>query len=177
MSLAAISTGVLAQAPSSPKTDNSKTIDPDLIAKRKQEQEQPRTEVPIDGKILDNYVGYYQLGPENVLTITREGDRLFAQLSRQPASQVYPESPKKLFSKAGHAQFSFLADAQGHAISLILHQMVRSTLRNESTRLRRTAWQDNSQSELRTARRKWAVKQRYVAQSNPFKLATRTTTK
>jgi beta-lactamase regulating signal transducer with metallopeptidase domain len=120
--LAAISTGVLAQAPSSPKTDNSKTIDPDLIVKRKQEQEQPRTEVPIDAKILDNYVGYYQLGPENVLTITRDGDQLFVQLTGQHASQVFPESPKKFFSKAVHAQFSFLADAQGHAISLILHQ-------------------------------------------------------
>ena len=120
--LAAISTGVLAQGPSSPKTDNSTTFDPDLIVKRKQEQEQPRTEVPIDGKILDNYVGHYLSGLRNVFTVTRQGDQLFVQLTGQQALQVFPESSTKFFYKLVHAQISFVTDAQGHAISLTLHQ-------------------------------------------------------
>jgi hypothetical protein len=44
------------------------------------------------------------------------------RITGQPASQVFPESPKKFFSKAVHAQISFVTDAQGHATSLTLHQ-------------------------------------------------------
>ena len=37
------------------------------------------TEIPIDPKLLDNYTGRYQLTPNLILEITRDGDRLFAQ--------------------------------------------------------------------------------------------------
>ena len=38
-----------------------------------------RTEIPIDPKLLDNYTGRYQLTPNLIFEITRDGDRLFAQ--------------------------------------------------------------------------------------------------
>ena len=38
-----------------------------------------RTEIHIDPKLLDNYTGRYQLTPNLILEITRDGDRLFAQ--------------------------------------------------------------------------------------------------
>ena len=120
--LAAISTGVVAQAPSSPKADSSvTTLDPDAIATRAQEQAQPRTEVPIDPKILDNYVGYYLLAG-HVFSVTREGDQFFTQLPGQPRVQCYPESSTKFFAKVVHAQISFVTDPQGRATALILHQ-------------------------------------------------------
>lgn len=120
--LAAISTGVVAQAPSSPKADsNATTFDPDAIAKRAQEQALPRTEVIIDSKVLDNYVGYYLLA-EQVFLVTREGDLFFSQLPGQPRVQLYPESSTKFFAKVVHAQISFVLDPQGRATALILHQ-------------------------------------------------------
>ncbi len=97
------------------------TFDPDAIAKRAQEQAQPRTEAPIDPKIFDNYVGYYLLVGQ-VFTVTREGDQFFTQLPSQPRVQIYPESSTKFFAKVVHAQISFITDPQGRANALILHQ-------------------------------------------------------
>jgi beta-lactamase regulating signal transducer with metallopeptidase domain len=120
--LVAISSGVVAQAPSPPTADNSATtFDPDAIAKRKAEQEQPRTEVPIDASLLDNYVGYYERAGL-IFTVTRQGDQLFVQLTGQQPVQVYPESPNKFFAKIVHAQFSFVTAPQGQATALVLHQ-------------------------------------------------------
>ncbi|MFH0299717.1 M56 family metallopeptidase [Bradyrhizobium sp. 31Argb] len=120
--LVAVSSGVVAQAPSPPKADNdATTLDPDTMAKRKAEQEQPRTEVPIDAKLLDNYVGYYQRAVL-IFTVTRQGDQLFAQLTGQQPVQFYPESPTKFFAKVVHAQISFVTDPQGKAAALVLHQ-------------------------------------------------------
>ena len=44
-----------------------------------------RTEIPIDPKLLDNYTGRYQVTPDLILEITRDGDRLFAQVIAQVA--------------------------------------------------------------------------------------------
>ena len=45
-----------------------------------------RTEIPIDPKLLDNYTGRYQLTPNSIFEITRDGDRLFAQGFAQRSS-------------------------------------------------------------------------------------------
>ena len=123
--LAAISSAVVAQAPS-PKEEN-KTVMPDRdpVAQRKEEQEKPRTEVEIDPRILDNYLGYYQLKQNMIFTVTRQGDQLFTQLTGQRPVQVYPESAQKFFAKVVHAQISFVTDPQGRATELILHQAGR----------------------------------------------------
>jgi CubicO group peptidase (beta-lactamase class C family) len=81
-----------------------------------------RVEVPVDPKLFDGYVGSYQLVPTVVLTITREGDRLYAHLSGQPTLQIFPESSKDYFYKAVDAQLSFETDAQNRASALVLHQ-------------------------------------------------------
>jgi beta-lactamase regulating signal transducer with metallopeptidase domain len=123
--LAALSSGVVAQAPSPKQENKAMTSDLDTIAQRKEEQEKPRTEVQIDPKILDNYIGYYQLKPRMIFTITRQGDQLFTQLTGQPPVQVYPESTQKFFAKVVHAQISFVIDPQGRATELVLHQAGR----------------------------------------------------
>ena len=38
-----------------------------------------RTEIAIDPRLLDHYTGRYQVTPNFILEITRDGDRLFAQ--------------------------------------------------------------------------------------------------
>ena len=48
-------------------------------------------EITVDPKIFDGYVGQYQLAPNFILTITREGDQLFAQATGQPKFQIFPE--------------------------------------------------------------------------------------
>ena len=79
-------------------------------------------EVVVDPRTFDGFVGQYQLAPNFVLTITREGDQLFAQATGQPKFQIFPEGPRDFFFKVVDAQITFQPDASGRATSLTLHQ-------------------------------------------------------
>jgi D-alanyl-D-alanine carboxypeptidase len=77
---------------------------------------------------LEGYVGEYQLAPALVLTITREGQRLFAQATGQPRAELFASAPREFFLKVVEAQISFQVDDKGHAGSLTLHQGGRDML-------------------------------------------------
>jgi hypothetical protein len=79
-------------------------------------------ETDVDAAILDGYVGFYQLGDNSVLTVTRDGRQLVAQLTGQPAYPIYPQSNTAFFYKVVDAQISFMTDATGQATSLLLRQ-------------------------------------------------------
>lgn len=79
-------------------------------------------EISVDPRLFDQYIGRYALSPAFILTITREGDRLFAQATNQPKFELFAESPKAFFLKIVDAQVSFVADGTGKASSLTLHQ-------------------------------------------------------
>lgn len=79
-------------------------------------------EVAVDPKILDNYVGSYELAPNFILTVTREGDHLFTQATGQEKVEVFPESDHDFFLKVIDAQITFETDNQGKATGLVLHQ-------------------------------------------------------
>lgn len=98
-----------------------------------QDQHAPRVEgaagepkehkqVQVDPKIFEGYVGKYQLAPNFSITITREGEHLFEQATNQPKFEIFPESDKDYFLKVVDAQITFVADAQGRATELVLHQ-------------------------------------------------------
>lgn len=86
-----------------------------------------RTEVKVDPKILDGYVGEYELAPTFSITIRRKGARLFAQATRQNELPAYAESETKFFLKVIDAQIEFVAGADGKIEKLILHQNGRSS--------------------------------------------------
>lgn len=79
-------------------------------------------QVAVDPKIFDGYVGQYQLAPQFVLTITREGAQFFVQATGQPKLEIFPESERDYFLKAVDAQITFETDGQGRATTLVLHQ-------------------------------------------------------
>jgi len=79
-------------------------------------------EITVDPKLFDAYLGQYQLAPNFILTITREGDKLFAQATGQPKFQIFPESEREFFLKVVDAQITFETDSTGRATSLTLHQ-------------------------------------------------------
>lgn len=81
-----------------------------------------RVEVKVDPKILDQYTGQYEIKPGIVLTVTKEADRLMAQLTGQPKFDLFPESENKFFLKVVDAQISFVKDDNGQVTHLILHQ-------------------------------------------------------
>jgi hypothetical protein len=84
-------------------------------------------EVTVDTKVFDNYLGSYQLSPNAIMTVSREGDQLFTQLTGQPKFQLFPEGERKFFLKVVDAQLAFNTDAQGKATEAILHQNGRDT--------------------------------------------------
>jgi D-alanyl-D-alanine-carboxypeptidase/D-alanyl-D-alanine-endopeptidase len=81
-----------------------------------------RVAVAIDPKLYDGYVGRYQLKPDVILSVTREGDRLFAQATGQKRHEIFPERERFFFFRVVDAQITFKTDGEGQAESLSLHQ-------------------------------------------------------
>ncbi len=76
----------------------------------------------VDPKILDSYVGDYELAPSFVISITKQADRLMLQATGQPKFEIFAESESKFFLKVVDAQVSFVKDKTGAVTQLILHQ-------------------------------------------------------
>ena len=93
-----------------------------IVFGEKYEIPRERVEVKVDPKIFDAYVGQYQLTPNIVFTITREGDRLMAQPTGQGKVELHPESETKFFIIEVDAQITFVKDSQGQVTQLIFNQ-------------------------------------------------------
>jgi len=79
------------------------------------------TEVHVDPKVLESYVGRYGEPPNLILTVRREGDHLSVQENDEPKQDVFPESEKDFFSKVADDVLTFETDSQGRATRMILH--------------------------------------------------------
>jgi hypothetical protein len=95
---------------------------PDAEPRRLPGGKPARQEIAVDAAILDGYVGFYQHTDNFVMTVTRDGNQLLARLTGQTPVPIYPESNTEFFVKVVDAQISFITDARGQAISLILHR-------------------------------------------------------
>ena len=84
-----------------------------------------RTQITMDPKKFDTYVGRYQFTPQVALTISRENERFYGQLTGQPAYEVFAESERNFFFKIVDAQLTFEVDNTGRATSVLLHQLGR----------------------------------------------------
>ncbi|MFC0241384.1 glyoxalase superfamily protein [Rhodopseudomonas telluris] len=81
-----------------------------------------RREIEIDRRVLDQYVGFYRLGDQAVMTISREGDQLISRLTGQQNVPIYGETKTRFFAKVVDAQISFIANGDGNVSALVLHQ-------------------------------------------------------
>ena len=79
-------------------------------------------EAIVEDKILDTYVGKYQLRPSFVISITKEKGRLYAQATNQPQHELFAESATKFFMKAINDRILFVKNEQGNLEKLILFQ-------------------------------------------------------
>jgi Beta-lactamase class C and other penicillin binding proteins len=78
--------------------------------------------IQVDAKAFDAYVGQYELAPEFIITISRDGDKFYLQATGQPRVEMFSESDTKFFLKVVDAQLTFVKDATGKVTQLILHQ-------------------------------------------------------
>lgn len=95
---------------------------PELYTWFLKHKKKERVAVKVEPKVLDSYVGQYELTPQFIITVSRENNQLFAQASGQPKVELLPESEKDYFIKEANAYISFEKDAQGKTTQLILHQ-------------------------------------------------------
>ena len=86
-----------------------------------------RRAIAVDPGIFDGYVGRYELAPALVVTVAREGDRLFIKAGNDPLFELFPESTRDFFLEVTDAQVTFELDTVGRATGLILHQNGRDT--------------------------------------------------
>ena len=73
------------------------------------------TDTTVDANIYDDYVGRYDY-VQAIMTVTKEGDRLFAQLTGQPKFEIFPRSETEFFWKVVDAQVSFVKNEKGEVI-------------------------------------------------------------
>jgi len=88
---------------------------------------QERKFVAVEAKVLDKYIGKYEIAPNLVLTISREGERLLGQPSGQSQIELRPLSDVKFFAKEVNAEVTFVADGDGKVTHLVLRQGRRDT--------------------------------------------------
>jgi hypothetical protein len=76
----------------------------------------------MDSPTLDRFVGTYLIGSCGILSITRDGEQLYAQMSGQPNLPIYPETPPKFRWRTINAQVTFAIDNGRPATSATIHQ-------------------------------------------------------
>ena len=82
-----------------------------------------KAEVAVDPKVLDAYVGDYELRPGFILSFTRDGDHLVTQATGQSALPMYAVSNTAFRLKVVQAEVDFDAPTDGgKALGAVLHQ-------------------------------------------------------
>ncbi|MEZ6083810.1 MAG: DUF3471 domain-containing protein [Phycisphaerae bacterium] len=81
----------------------------------------PKKEIEVDPKILERYVGQYELIPSVKFDVTLKEDQLYVQLTGQPSFPVFAEAEDKFFYKVVEAAITFHVE-DGKTTALTLHQ-------------------------------------------------------
>jgi len=79
-------------------------------------------QVVISPVILGRYVGRYRFSPTDILTVTREGDRLFGQEPGQDKFELFAEGEHDFFLKTIDAQVTFESSGAASAKIATWHQ-------------------------------------------------------
>jgi len=67
----------------------------------------------LDSKVLDAYIGRYEVGPGMSVSVTREGNRLFGQIANQPKMELVPESETQFYIREMDAPVTFVKSETG----------------------------------------------------------------
>ena len=81
-----------------------------------------RQAIALDAATLDDYVGKYRFDFGAVLDVAIHSDHLEAQLTGQPAVQIFASAKDKFFYKIVDAQLDFERDEGGKVVGVVLHQ-------------------------------------------------------
>ncbi len=83
-------------------------------------QQKIKSTTQVDPKIYDLYIGKYHLNPQTVVRITKEDDRLFAQVIGQEKGEFFPESETTFFLTDDDIEITFNKDQEGHFTEIVV---------------------------------------------------------
>jgi len=78
----------------------------------------PHEIVPVDSATLDGYVGRFQVNPDRVLTVTKEGGKLFGQPTEAPRVELLPLSELRFIRRDQNIQYTFVKNTAGKVDSI-----------------------------------------------------------
>lgn len=84
-------------------------------------------ETKVNPAVFDAYAGDYELAPNFILTITKEGDKLMGQATGQRKLELEPVSETQFTVSSIKASISFEKDSEGKVTGLVLIQGGRTT--------------------------------------------------
>ena len=79
-------------------------------------------EITVEEKVLQTYVGKYELTPEFIITVTKSGNQMIAQATGQGEFEIYPKSDNVFYLKVVEAQVTFNLNDNGQVESMTLLQ-------------------------------------------------------
>jgi D-alanyl-D-alanine carboxypeptidase len=86
-----------------------------------------RTSIKLADSVLDQYIGNYELAPNFVLAVSRNGEKFVVQATGQGPLEFFAENESKFFARDVDAQVKFNKDVSGKVNELILYQGGRET--------------------------------------------------
>ena len=87
-----------------------------------------RTVIDLAPNVFDRYAGKYELRPDFIMTVSREGNRFLTQATGQRVIEIFPMSDTRFFAKVLDAEISFVKSADGTVTHLMLVQGGRSEM-------------------------------------------------
>ena len=83
--------------------------------------------ITLDESALAPIIGEYEVNPEFMFSITRDGGRLYVQATGQEKLEMFAESETKFFLKVNDAQLEFMTDDSGAVRKAVISQGGRTT--------------------------------------------------
>jgi len=74
----------------------------------------------VDPKVLDSYIGKYEVRPNVFATVTRQGNSLFVQIPMQQKMEFLPMSETKFFLKFSDTDLTFIKNDKGEVTEALL---------------------------------------------------------
>lgn len=81
---------------------------------------QERAAITVSPNILDAYVGQYELAPNLIITIMREGNRLISE-ARGRRSELTPETETQFSVPAANLRITFVRNADGQVSHITIN--------------------------------------------------------
>ena len=78
--------------------------------------------IKVEERLLETYVGEYEIPSIFTFSVTKEQDKLFLQAPEQEKLEMFAETETKFFLKVNDAKFEFVKDDSGKITKAILNQ-------------------------------------------------------